>query len=267
MQAASLADDRAVAISATGLRKRYKLGERGGIAKLLRRMLNNQGAYHNRIDDNPFEALAGVDFTCYRGEAVGIIGKNGSGKSTLLQILSGTTLPTSGEMRVRGQVVPLLAVGLGFHPELTGRENVTLFAASLGIGRALAERSLDAVTAFAELEQHMDTPVKRYSSGMLSRLSFAIAMQLPGDIYVFDEVLAVVDAEFRARCLNAIRELHEAGRTVMFVSHDMDIVAEVCHRVLWLEKGTLKQFGPTQQVLEAYEQTNAGGHAVAQKSA
>jgi ABC-type polysaccharide/polyol phosphate transport system ATPase subunit len=250
-----------IAVSATGLRKRYKLGEHRGIGRVARRLLNNQGAYFNRIEEKPFEALGGVDFTFHRGEAVGIIGKNGSGKSTLLQILSGTTLPTAGEMRVRGQVVPLLAVGLGFHPELTGRENVTLFAASLGISRSLAAGSMEQVMTFAELEQHMDTPVKRYSSGMLSRLSFAIAMQLPGDIYVFDEVLAVVDAEFRTRCLNAIRELHEGGRTVLFVSHDMDVVAEVCHRVMWLEKGTVQQFGPTAPVLEAYQRAHGTGHA------
>jgi ABC-type polysaccharide/polyol phosphate transport system ATPase subunit len=250
-----------VAISATGLRKRYKLGEQRGIVRVMRRLLNNQGAYFNRVNDTPFEALGGVDFTCYRGEAVGIIGRNGSGKSTLLQILSGTTLPTAGEMRVRGQVVPLLAVGLGFHPELTGRENVTLFATSLGIHRSLSERAMQDVMAFAELEQHMDTPVKRYSSGMLSRLSFAIAMQLPGDIYVFDEVLAVVDSEFRTRCLNAIRDLHEAGRTVLFVSHDMDVVAEVCHRVIWLDMGRVQQFGPTAQVLEAYRRAYGDGHA------
>jgi lipopolysaccharide transport system ATP-binding protein len=118
---------------------------------------------------------------------------------------------------------------------------------------------MDAVTAFAELEQHMDTPVKRYSSGMLSRLSFAIAMQLPADIYVFDEVLAVVDSEFRARCLEAIRELHESGRTVLFVSHDMDVVAEVCHRVMWLEKGKIQEFGAATEVLASYERAH-GGH-------
>jgi lipopolysaccharide transport system ATP-binding protein len=260
MVAGELNGDRAIAVSAQGLRKRYRLGESGGLVRTLRRLLNNQGAYHNRFQDTPFEALGGVDFTCYQGEAVGIVGKNGSGKSTLLQILSGTTLPTSGEMRVRGHVVPLLAVGLGFHPELTGRENVTLFAASLGIPRVRTEERMDAVTAFAELEQHMDTPVKRYSSGMLSRLSFAIAMQLPADIYVFDEVLAVVDSEFRARCLEAIRELHESGRTVLFVSHDMDVVAEVCHRVMWLEKGKIQEFGPATEVLASYERAH-GGHS------
>jgi homopolymeric O-antigen transport system ATP-binding protein len=181
------------------------------------------------------------------------VGANGSGKSTLLQILSGTTLPTGGEMRVWGRVVPLLAVGLGFHPELTGHENVTLFATSLGIPRDAIEHRMDAVTEFAELERHMDTPVKRFSNGMISRLSFAIAMQLPADIYVFDEVLAVVDAEFQARCLAEIRGLHAAGRTVIFVSHDRDQVAEVCERVLWLEHGRLRDSGPPEAILDSYE--------------
>ncbi len=143
------------------------------------------------------EALLDVDFTVWRGEAVAIVGTNGSGKSTLLQLLAGTTLPTRGIMRVHGRVLPLLAVGLGFHPELTGRENVTLFASSLGIPRRTIESRMEDVTAFAELERHMDTPVKRFSSGMMSRLSFAIAVQFPADIYVFDEVLAVVDGEFQ----------------------------------------------------------------------
>lgn len=250
------------AIHAEGLQKHYRLGEHRGLQRTVRRLLNNAGAYHERRDgtEDPFHALGGLNFTCYRGEAIGIVGTNGSGKSTLLQILAGTTLPSSGEMRVRGRVVPLLAVGLGFHPELTGRENVTLFAASLGIGRKRIEDRMEAVTAFAELEQHMDTPVKRYSSGMLSRLSFAIAMQLPADIYCFDEVLAVVDGEFKARCLEAITDLHTAGRTVMFVSHDLDLVAEVCHRVMWLEKGMLRLMGPTSTVLDAYQQAHGEAH-------
>ena len=190
------------------------------------------------------EALVDVDFTVWRGEALGIVGTNGSGKSTLLQILAGTTLPTSGVMRVHGRVLPLLAVGLGFHPELTGRENVTLFASSLGIPAADDRVAHGRVTAFAELERHMDTPVKRFSSGMISRLSFAIAMQFPADIYVFDEVLAVVDGEFQARCLAEIKGLHAEGRTVIFVSHNLDQVAEVCERVIWLENGRVSAEGP-----------------------
>jgi ABC-type polysaccharide/polyol phosphate transport system ATPase subunit len=249
--------ERPVAVSATGLRKRYRLGEHQSLRLTAKRLVRRSGARELPT----FEALAGVDFTCYRGEAIGIVGTNGSGKSTLLQILAGTTLPSDGEMRVWGRVVPLLAVGLGFHPELTGRENVTLFATSLGIPPRVAAERMDAVTAFAELERHMDTPVKRFSSGMVSRLSFAIAMQLPADIYVFDEVLAVVDAEFQARCLEEIKALQAVGRTVLFVSHNRRQVAEVCERVIWLENGALRAAGPAEDVLDAYEDVHGGAPA------
>ena len=202
------------------------------------------------------EALSKVDFTVRRGEAFGIVGTNGSGKSTLLQILAGTTLPTGGEMEVEGRVVPLLAVGAGFHPELTGRENVMLFASSLGIPSAVIGKRMDAVADFAEVGRHMDTPVKRFSSGMTSRLSFAIAMQFPADIYIFDEVLAVVDGEFQLRCIDEIKRLHGEGRTIIFVSHSLAQVAEVCDRVMWLEGGQVERDGPADQVLEAYEATH-----------
>jgi ABC-type polysaccharide/polyol phosphate transport system ATPase subunit len=201
-----------------------------------------------------------MDLTAYRGESIGLVGTNGSGKSTFLQILAGTVVPTHGMMRVYGRVMPLLAVGQGFHPELTGRENVTLFASSLGIPRRVIESQMDAVTAFAELERHMDTPVKRFSSGMTSRLSFSVAMQFPADIYIFDEVLAVVDGEFQERCLEAIKGLHRGGRTVVFVSHHADQVTDVCERVVWLEKGVVRSDGPTSEVLPAYEHAHGAAH-------
>lgn len=240
---------RPVSIEARGLGKRFQLGEHRNLGLTVRRLLRKTDA------DSPerLQALSQVDFAVHRGEAVGIVGVNGSGKSTLLQILAGTTLPTSGAMRVHGRVIPLLAVGLNFHPELTGRENVTLFASSLGIPRRTIEARMDAVTEFAELERHMDTPVKRFSSGMNSRLSFSIGMQFPADIYVFDEVLAVVDGEFQARCLDEIKRLHAEGRTIIFVSHSLDQVASVCDSVIWLERGAVKRIGPTQQVLTAYQ--------------
>jgi lipopolysaccharide transport system ATP-binding protein len=240
------------AVVAKDLRKHYRLGEHQSLGLTIKRLLRRRHA------SPELEALAGVDFTADRGEALGIVGPNGSGKSTLLQILSGTTLPTSGEISVRGSVVPLLAVGLGFHPELTGRENVTLFASSLRIPRRTIEARMDAVTAFAELERHMETPVKRFSNGMLSRLSFAIAMQFPADVYVFDEVLAVVDGEFRARCLEAIVDLPSAGSSVIFVSHSLDQVAAVCRRVMWLERGIVRELGPTSAVLDSYERVHGG---------
>jgi lipopolysaccharide transport system ATP-binding protein len=239
----------AVAVTATGLRKHYNLGQLHSLRQSARRLAGKP----RLVAGSGLEALTGVDFTLLRGEAVGIVGTNGSGKSTLLQILAGTTLPTNGVMRVHGRVLPLLAVGHGFHPELTGRENVVLFAASLGFPRQTIEARVDAVTAFAGVERHMDTPVKRFSSGMVSRLSFSVAVQFPADIYVFDEVLAVVDGEFQARCLAEIKRLHASGRTVIFVSHNRNQVAEVCERVMWLERGVVREIGATETVLAAYE--------------
>jgi lipopolysaccharide transport system ATP-binding protein len=240
---------RPVAVTAEGIGKHYELGELQSLRRTMRRFL--------RRDPNPhpcLEALADVDFTIWRGEAIGFLGTNGSGKSTILQLLTGTTLPTRGVMRVHGRVLPLLAVGSGFHPELTGRENVMLFASSLGIGREVIESRMDDVTAFAELDRHMDTPVKRFSSGMVSRLSFAVAVQFPADIYIFDEVLAVVDGEFQERCLTEIKRLHAKGRTVIFVSHHAHQVVDVCDRVIWLDRGKLVADGATGEVVAAYEQ-------------
>jgi lipopolysaccharide transport system ATP-binding protein len=240
---------RPVAVTADGIGKHYELGELQSLRRTARRLIGR--------DPNPhpgLEALADVDFTIWRGEAVGFLGTNGSGKSTVLQLLTGTTLPTRGIMHVHGRVLPLLAVGLGFHPELTGRENVMLFAASLGIGREIIESRMDAVTAFAELDRHMDTPVKRFSSGMVSRLSFAIAVQFPADIYIFDEVLAVVDGEFQERCLTEIKRLHANGRTVIFVSHHSHQVIDVCERAIWLDRGKLVADGSAREVVDAYEQ-------------
>src|SRR5207244_1199500 len=142
----------------------------------------------------------------------------------------------------------------------TGRENVTLFGSSLGVPRDAIRERIGAVAEFAEIEEHMDTPIKRFSTGMISRLSFAIAMQFPADIYVFDEVLAVVDSEFQARCLEAIKQLRDAGRTIFFVSHNLDQVAEVCTRVLWLERGVVREFGPTGAVLDAYQRVHGPEH-------
>src|SRR4051794_16388485 len=244
---------RPVAVSATGIGKHYQLGELQSLRRTIKR-LTGRGS---DAAGPGLEALQGVDFVIYRGEAVGLVGTKGSGKSTLLQMLTGTTLPTRGEMRVHGRVLPLLAVGLGFHPELTGRENVTLFASSLGIPRQTIESRMEDVTAFAELERHMDTPVKRFSSGMMSRLSFAIAVQFPADIYIFDEVLAVVDGEFQDRCIAEIARLHEEGRTVIFVSHSLDQVRALCSHVVWLEKGCVRRLGPTHEVLDEYQRRAA----------
>jgi lipopolysaccharide transport system ATP-binding protein len=243
---------RPIAVTAQGISKHYDLGELESLRRTIRRLAGRDSTRAPGL-----EALSDVDFTIWRGEAVGFLGTNGSGKSTVLQLLTGTTLPTRGVMHVHGRVLPLLAVGLGFHGELTGRENVTLFASSLGIERATIEARMDDVTAFAELERHLDTPVKRFSSGMVSRLSFAIAVQFPADIYIFDEVLAVVDGEFQERCLTEIKRLHSAGRTVIFVSHHAHQVTEVCERVIWLDRGRLVRAGPAEDVVPEYERAHA----------
>jgi lipopolysaccharide transport system ATP-binding protein len=237
------------AVEASGLEKRYRLGEHRSLQQTVRYLTRRKTS-----DPPSLEALAGIDFSIFPGEAVGIVGQNGSGKSTLLQILSGITLPTGGRLVVRGDVIPLLAVGTGFHPELTGRENVMLFGATLRVPRRVMQGRVDDVAAFAELETHMETPTKRFSSGMLSRLSFAIAVLFPAQIYVFDEVLAVVDGEFRDRCLREIKKLSDSGRTVIFVSHDLSQVSALCNRTIWLEHGHIREFGPTDEVLDAYEQ-------------
>jgi ABC-type polysaccharide/polyol phosphate transport system ATPase subunit len=241
------------AIAAEDLSKHYQLGELHSLQQTVKHLLRRA----KRGEAPSIEALRSVDFEVSHGESFGIVGTNGSGKSTLLQVLAGTIVPTGGALTVQGRVLPLLAVGTGFHPELTGNENVTLFASSLGVPRSAIKDRMGAVAEFAELERHMDTPVKRFSSGMVSRLCFAIAMQFPADIYVFDEVLAVVDGDFQARCLAEIAGLHAAGRTVIFVSHSLDQVAQVCERVMWLDSGEVRQVGPTGEVLDAYSRVHA----------
>jgi lipopolysaccharide transport system ATP-binding protein len=233
-------------VIATDLAKTYRLGELLRMEATLRALLHRDGGRE------VFDALRGVSFEAYRGECFGIVGSNGSGKSTVLQILAGITLPSSGSMVVRGTVLPLLAVGAGFHLELTGRENSFLFGTILGLNRRVIESKLDAIAAFAELERHFDTPLKRYSHGMQSRLCFAIAMLFPAAIYCFDEVLAVVDGEFKERCLNEVRTLVGGGATVFFISHDLDQVASLCDRVMWLDGGEVREIGGTVEVVERY---------------
>jgi ABC-type polysaccharide/polyol phosphate transport system ATPase subunit len=235
------------AIEAHNLVKRYRLNEHYS----LRLTLDLLRGRHEAPD--MLNALDDVSFAAERGECLGVVGGNGSGKSTLFQLIGGITLPTAGSMRVEGTVLPLLAVGTGFHPELTGRENVELFGSILGLPLEVIEERMDEIVAFAELERHMDTPNKRYSSGMQARLSFAVATQFPADIYLFDEVLAVVDGEFRTRCLAEIRRLADDGGTVLFVSHDLDQVSELCDRAMWMQTGRLRAMGPAGEVLSDYE--------------
>jgi len=188
-----------------------------------------------------FWALKDVSFEVKQGERIGIIGRNGAGKSTLLKVLSRITEPTTGSVRIKGRVASLLEVGTGFHPELTGRENIFLNGAILGMGRAEIRKKFDEIVDFAEIEEFLDTPVKRYSSGMYVRLAFAVAAHLEPEILVVDEVLAVGDAQFQKKCLTKMDNVGREGRTVLFVSHNMGAVENLCARILLLDKGSLCQ--------------------------
>ena len=200
-----------------------------------------------------FWALRDVSFEVKRGEVVGIIGRNGAGKSTLLKILSRITEPTEGTVTIKGRVASLLEVGTGFHPELTGRENVFLNGAILGMSRAEIRRKFDEIVAFAEVEKFLDTPVKHYSSGMYVRLAFAVAAHLEPEILVVDEVLAVGDTAFQKKCIGKMQAVsHDDGRTVLFVSHNLPIIRRLCPRAILLEKGCLATEGSTADVLAAY---------------
>ena len=205
-----------------------------------------------------FYALRDVSFEIGRGEAVGIIGHNGAGKSTVLKLLSNITAPTSGEITIGGRLSALIEVGSGFHPELTGRENVYLSGSILGMRRAEISSKLDQIVDFAGVRDFIDTPVKRYSSGMYVRLGFSIAAHLDPDILLLDEVLAVGDAAFQQKCLGRILDLKRAGKTIVFISHDLGAVERLCDRVLLMRRGQLAADGPPRDVVAAYQQGDAG---------
>jgi lipopolysaccharide transport system ATP-binding protein len=199
-----------------------------------------------------FWALRGVSFEVSDGELIGVIGRNGAGKSTLLKILSRVTKPTAGSADIYGRVGSLLEVGAGFHPDLTGRENVFLNGAILGMRRGEIAGKLDEIVAFAELERYINTPVKWYSSGMYVRLAFSVAAHLEPEVLIMDEVLAVGDVRFQQKCFDKLREIRESGRTIFFVSHNLESVVRVCKRALLLEGGRLVADGPAREVVEAY---------------
>lgn len=220
---------------------------------------NSRNAPNNqeRITDNSdpsdrFYALQDIDFEVKQGEVLGIIGKNGAGKSTLLKILSRVTTPTKGEIKIKGRVASLLEVGTGFHPELTGRENIFLNGAILGMSKAEIKKKFDEIVAFAEVEKFIDTPVKRYSSGMYVRLAFAVAAHLEPEILLVDEVLAVGDAQFQKKCLGRMGDVAKEGRTVLFVSHNMGAIRSLCKRTILLNDGQLKVDGKTDNVVTEY---------------
>jgi lipopolysaccharide transport system ATP-binding protein len=200
-----------------------------------------------------FWALKDINFEIMKGEVVGIIGRNGAGKSTLLKILSQITPPTTGEIRINGTVGSLLEVGTGFHPELTGRENIFLNGAILGMKKKDIVRKFDEIVKFADIEKFLDTPVKYYSSGMYVRLAFSVAAHMETDILIIDEVLAVGDAEFQKKCLGKMNEItKEEGRTILFVSHNIDVVKKICSKCILLENGTIKTIGETNKIIDEY---------------
>ena len=236
-----------LAVSCEGLGKSYLLGQELSLQHTLRTLARR------KEPNRGFWALKDVTFEVPRGEFFGIVGSNGSGKSTLTQLISGIAVPTAGRVRVWGRVLPLLEVGTGFHLELTGRENIDLLGTVLGLSRDEIEAQVPRIVDFAGVGSHITTPMKRYSSGMQARLSFATAICFPADTYIFDEVLAVVDDDFRDRCVEELARLNEAGRTVMFMSHDLDLVTRVCTTGMWLEQGTIRERGPMETVAASYE--------------
>ena len=228
------------AIRVTGLSKRYRLGASQPYRRALRRKRET------------LWALRDVSFDVREGEILGVIGANGAGKTTLLRILARITLPTEGRAELYGRVGSLLEVGTGFHPELTGRENVFLNGAILGMSRSEITRKYDDIVAFSGIEGFMETPVKHYSSGMRVRLAFSVAAHLESEILFIDEILAVGDASFQQRCLGKMEEVANAGRTVLFVSHNMGMVTALCTRAIWIEGGRIRTDGSPQEVVEAY---------------
>jgi ABC-type polysaccharide/polyol phosphate transport system ATPase subunit len=245
------------AIEMHGVGKRYRLGSAVGpdnLREALAHGVRSRMRGRRRTDDDSRDvwALRDVNLAVPEGATVGIVGRNGAGKSTLLKILSRITEPTEGRSRVRGKVGSLLEVGTGFHPELSGRENIFLNAAVLGMPRAVVARRLDEIVAFSGVARFLDTPVKRYSSGMYLRLAFAVAAHIDADVLLVDEVLAVGDAEFQRRCLGTMEQIGRSGRAVVFVSHNLDAVTRLCSTALWLDAGRVRAVGPTAEIVDAY---------------
>ncbi len=250
------------AVRVNGVSKLYRLGARFD-PRSFRETLTDLIALRSKKEDadaRDLWALRDVSFDVRRGEAIGIIGQNGAGKSTLLKILSRITEPTAGHIEIRGRVSSLLEVGTGFHPELTGRENIQLNGAILGMTRREIRERFDEIVSFAEVARFIDTPVKYYSSGMYMRLAFAVAAHLEPEILIVDEVLAVGDASFQAKCLRKMNDVASHGRTVLFVSHNMPAVKALCQRAVWLSRGSVVEIGTSESVVNRYlqESANAG---------
>jgi ABC-type polysaccharide/polyol phosphate transport system ATPase subunit len=252
-----------VAIFAEGLGKRYRIGALARQMTMGERLTHLMKAPVRWLSssrngsasgaDPEFWALRDVSFELQKGEVVALIGRNGAGKSTLLKILSRVTQPTTGRAEIHGRVGSLLEVGTGFHPELTGRENTYLNGAILGMGKKEIARKFDEIVAFAEVEDFIDTPLKHYSTGMQMRLAFAVAAHLEPETLLVDEVLAVGDLAFQKKCLGKMGEVASGGRTIVFVSHQLNQIRRLCKKVIWLDQGKIFQTGPTPEVTGAYE--------------
>src|SRR5665647_1233607 len=252
-------------ISVENLSKKYIIGHQkqeryttlrdvlaNGAKRFTHKLTHPFSVPENDPTHEEFCALKDVSFDIQQGDRVGIIGRNGAGKSTLLKILSRITEPTSGRVSIKGRVASLLEVGTGFHPELTGRENIFLNGAILGMSKVEIKSKFDEIVAFAEVEKFLDTPVKRYSSGMYVRLAFAVAAHLEPEILIVDEVLAVGDAQFQKKCLGKMEDVSKEGRTVLFVSHNMGAIKKLCSRALLIENGRCIQFDQVNAVIERY---------------
>ncbi len=247
-------------IEISHIAKRYRLGASEQAIQLREQLLQLFKRPFNRASDEKdwIWALRDISFNAGSGEVIGIIGRNGAGKSTLLKILSRITHPTSGSVKVRGRVASLLEVGTGFHEELTGRENIYLNGSILGMRRREIDQRFDAIVEFSGIEQFLDTPIKRYSSGMRLRLGFAVAAHLEPDVLVVDEVLAVGDAAFQKKCITAMEGLRSGGRTVLFVSHNMAAVENLCSRGIWIDGGKVRMDTDARAVIKEYLATYAG---------
>ncbi|MGA8144857.1 MAG: polysaccharide ABC transporter ATP-binding protein [Candidatus Acidiferrales bacterium] len=243
-------------IHVEGLSKRYRVGERErylALRDVLTRIFTSPLKRNGKQPPDFLWALRDVSFEVAQGEVVGLIGRNGAGKTTLLKLLSRITRPTAGFAEIRGRIGSLLEVGTGFHPELTGRENIYLSGAILGMSKREINQKHDAIVSFADVERFLDMPLKFFSTGMQMRLAFAVAAHLEPEILLVDEVLAVGDLEFQKKCLGKMQEVSKSGRTIVFVSHQMNQIRRLCERVIWIDAGQVRESGPTGQIAAKYE--------------
>jgi lipopolysaccharide transport system ATP-binding protein len=251
-----------IVIRAEGLGKRYRRGLTGPpetLRDVLTRAMRSPVAALRRPTQEFFWALRDVELEVHHGEVLGLIGRNGAGKTTLLKILSRITRPTTGWAEIHGRVRSLLEVGTGFHGELSGRENTYLSGSILGMSKREIDRKFDEIVAFAEIDQFIDTPVKHYSSGMYVRLAFAVAAHLEPEILLVDEVLAVGDVNFQKKCMGKMGDVAKQGRTIVLVSHQLNSIRRLCHRVIWVDSATVRRAGPPEEVVNAYEAAMSQG--------